>query len=170
MQRAPLPRLGRTALLILPLALLSLVACSGDADPDEMQPPATEPAAETADEQPTAGEDMTHQTVPLAAVNESGVSGEAMGMHSDDAVVMMLELEGLPAEGEYAAHIHSGSCADGGSVAVALDPVIGLADGTGASTTTLEPDAIDPDSDHFVQVHGEGGTPIACGDVEGHGT
>ncbi len=113
--------------------------------------------------------EMMHATIPLAPANASGVSGEAMAMHADDAVVVILELEGLTEEGQYAAHIHIGSCAEGGPVAVTLNPVLGLADGTGTSTTTLEADELDPDDPHFIMVHGEGGTPIACGDMEGHG-
>jgi len=113
-------------------------------------------------------DDIIHAEIPLHEVNGSGVTGEAMAMHSDDAVVVVLDLEGLPAEGEYAAHIHSGTCAEGGGVAAPLNPVMGLADGTGTSTTTLDPHDIPLDAPHFIQVHGEGGTPIACGDMEGH--
>lgn len=141
---------------------------AGDAMPDEtdtMDQPSGEAVQQPAE--PGMGTDeMTEHTVQLAAVGDSGVSGEATGMLTEDALVVMIELDGLPAEGEYAAHIHSGTCAEGGPVAVALDPVIGLSDGTGASTTTLEPDEVDDSEPHFVQVHGEGGTPIACGDME----
>jgi hypothetical protein len=118
---------------------------------------------------PSPMDTMVPVTIALGEMNESGVSGEAMAMHSDDAVVVILELEGLPGEGQYNAHIHGGSCADGGPVLVALNPVAGLADGTGTSTTTLEADELSADASHFVMVHGEGGTPVACGDMEGHG-
>lgn len=115
---------------------------------------------------PPTMEDMVHTTVTLSPVNGSGVSGEAMAMHGDDAIVIMLDLTGLPQEGEYAAHIHIGSCAEGGPVGAALNPVIGLADGTGSSTTTLDAGELNESDRHFVQVHGAGGPPIACGDVE----
>lgn len=148
------------------LLLLPLVGCAPDEAPDpppaEVSPPMEGPAA------PPAA-DLMHATIPLQEVNSSGVSGEAMAMHSDDAVVVILDLEGLTAEGEYPAHIHIGTCADGGPVGVALNPVVGLADGTGASTTTLELDDLDPDDPHFIMVHGDGGAPIVCGDMEGHG-
>ena len=143
-----------------------LVAC-GEAPPP---PPDTEdPPAEMEPEPADPMEDVVHATIPLAEVNGSGVTGEAMAMHSDDAVVMVIDVEGLPEEGEYAVHIHEGTCAEGGPVAEPLNPIMGLGDGTGTSTTTLEPDAIPEDEPHFIQVHGEGGTPIACGDIEGHG-
>ena len=148
------------------LALLApLAACGGD----EAPAPATETAPPPATEAPPPPTEMMHATVVLDEVNSSGVSGEAMAMHSDDAVVVILDLDGLTDEGEYAAHIHIGSCAEGGPVAVSLNPVLGLADGTGTSTTTLEADELAEGDPHFIMVHGEGGTPIVCGDLEGHG-
>lgn len=150
------------------LALALLVTVAACADEPDVDPPESAPTDEMAPQDSAA--DMTHESIDLEAMNESGVTGEAMGMHSDDAVVMMLEIEGLPGEGEYAAHIHSGNCADGGPVATPLDPVVGLADGTGSSTTVLELTEVNQDEPHFVMVHGEGGTPVACGDMEGHGS
>lgn len=150
------------------LALAVLLAVTACADDTEAPIEDLDPAPQTAPESAPASE-MIHHTISLDAMNESGVAGEAMAMHSDDAVVIMLEIEGLPGEGEYPAHIHSGNCADGGPVAVPLDPVIGLPDGTGASTTTLEIDEVSEDEPHFIMVHGEGTNPIACGDMEGHG-
>ncbi|GEM_PF-621720 len=159
-------RPASSVLAILFALPLILVGC-GEAPPppDTDDPPAEmEPAAEPMDPM----EDVIHATIELAEVNGSGVSGEAMAMHSDDAVIIVIDLEGLPEEGEYAAHIHEGTCAEGGPVAEPLNPVMGLGDGTGTSTTTLDPDVIPEDEPHFIQVHGEGGTPIACGDIEGH--
>jgi hypothetical protein len=160
-------RSARSASLLALAPLLLLAGCGGDAPPAEEPvdleaPPAVEAA-------PSPMDTMIHVTIALGPMNESGVTGEAMAMHSDDAVVVILELEGLPGEGQFNAHIHSGSCADGGPVLVALNPVAGLADGTGTSTTTLEADDLDASESHFIMVHGEGGTPIACGNMEGHG-
>ncbi len=152
-----------TALLV---AGLFLIPGCGDSPPAEEALPTPEPA-EPAPADPMAG--MTHAEIELREVNGSGVRGEAMAMHDDATVIVMIEVEGLPAEGEYAAHIHQGSCEDGGPVAVPLNPVLGEADGTGSSTTTLDADEISADERQFIQVHGEGGTPIACGDIEGHG-
>lgn len=146
--------------LILPLA----VAC-GDPDP-EPDPDALPEAREMETER--APEQRMDTTVDLHPVNDSGVQGTAEIMHGDGQAVVVIEVEGLPGEGGYAAHIHRGTCADGGPVAAPLDPVVGLADGTGSSNTTVDTTEIDHDQRHFIQVHGEGGTPIACGDVEGH--
>ena len=160
MKRCPAARRLWALALLAPLA-----ACGGD----EAPAPATETAPPPATEAPPPPTEMMHATVVLDEVNSSGVSGEAMAMHSDDAVVVILDLDGLTDEGEYAAHIHIGSCAEGGPVAVSLNPVLGLADGTGTSTTTLEADELAEGDPHFIMVHGEGGTPIVCGDLEGHG-
>lgn len=168
----PFHRVRFLACLALPGLVIALTfGCGGDpgdAAPDEtgsMEESANEVTPEPAE--PGMGTDeITEHTVQLAAIDDSGVSGDATGMLTEDALVVMIEVEGLPAEGEYAVHIHNGTCAEGGQVAVALDPVIGLSDGTGASTTTLEPDEIDQSTPHFVQVVGEGGTPVACGDME----
>ena len=160
MKRCPAARRLWALALLAPLA-----ACGGD----EAPAPAMETAPPPATEAPPPPTEMMHATVVLDEVNSSGVSGEAMAMHSDDAVVVILDLDGLTDEGEYAAHIHIGSCAEGGPVAVSLNPVLGLADGTGTSTTTLEADELAEGDPHFIMVHGEGGTPIVCGDLEGHG-
>jgi predicted small lipoprotein YifL len=149
----------------LPLLLsFFLLAACGEQPPEEA-PPA--PEAETpAAVETESTQDMADHTVDIQEVNGSGVTGQAMGMHADGSVTMFLELEGLPEEGEYSAHIHSGTCESGGPVAVPLNPVMGLADGTGSSTTILEPDDIPVGEAHFIQVHGQGGTPIACADME----
>jgi hypothetical protein len=148
------------------LASLVVAACGGDAPEDDPVIEAdTTPAVEAA---PSPMDTMMQVTIVLETMNASGVSGEAMAMHSDDAVVVILELEGLPGEAQYAAHIHTGTCAEGGPVLVPLNPVAGLADGTGTSTTTLEADEVGTDTPHFIMVHGEGGTPLACGNMEGH--
>lgn len=152
---------ARMALLLLPFFALFLLAAGCEAPEADLEPPAEvmeEPA------------EVIHATIPLSEVNGSGVSGEAMAMHDADQVTVVIELEGLPAEGEYAAHVHVGTCEEGGPVGAPLNPVMGLADGTGSSTTILDAEELPADESHFIQVHGEGGEPIACGDIEGHGS
>jgi hypothetical protein len=150
------------------LALVLASGCGGGAPAEDGDAaPDSAPAVEAA---PSPMDTMIHVTIALEAMNESGVTGEAMAMHADDAVVVILELEGLPGEAQYAAHIHAGTCAEDGPVAAPLNPVAGLADGTGTSTTTLEADEVGTDTPHFIMIRGEGGIPIACGDMEGHGS
>ena len=148
----------RTLRLAPGLALLGAfalaAACEAPEYEEELPPPA----------QPTMG--VAEATVALEPVDDSGVSGQATAMHTEDEVVVVLELEGLPAAGEYAAHIHAGTCAEGGPVAVPLNDVIADENGTGTSTTAMDADAMDHEEAHFFQVHSADGPPIACGDVE----
>ncbi len=142
-------------------AVFFLVGCEQAPSP-ETEPEPVEPAA--VDPRPV--EDLMETTILLHPVNGSGVSGEALALQSDGAVVVAVDLMGLPDEGEYQAHIHRGVCSEGGPVAVGLNPVIGLADGTGSSTTTLDMEELQgEEGDFFVQVHGETGIPISCGDA-----
>jgi Cu/Zn superoxide dismutase len=112
------------------------------------------------------GTEITEATVALAPVRGSGVSGEASALHSEDEVVVVLQVQGLPRAGQYAAHIHAGTCADGGPVAVPLNAVVAGEDGEGTSSTTLDPGDMDHDQSHFFQVHSADGPPVACGDME----
>jgi hypothetical protein len=145
----------------LPVVVL-LAAC----ETPEQEPPADPPEAAAEDPEAGATGQVPHTVTALDEVGGSGVMGEAMVMRSDETVVVALELEGLPEEREYAAHIHRGTCAEGGPVAHPLNPVMGLDDGRGSSTTMFEADEISPDEPYFFQVHGGDGAPIACGDME----
>lgn len=103
-------------------------------------------------------------TVSLAAKGESGVSGDARVMPAGDSVRIALSLTGLTEGQSYPAHVHTGTCSAGGGVDQPLSPVTGQAGGTGSSTSTLAA-SLFADTTHFVQVHGSGGTPVACGDL-----
>lgn len=139
-------------------------------------------------------------TVTLSPVNESGISGTAVLADAADAEEprahrVTLELSGLEAGQTYPAHVHGGSCEEGGGVVVALESV--TAEGAMASATTiLTPEMVamaaagdeptemaaeegegeemeKPHGPLFIQVHLPDGTPAACGDVpmmehEGH--
>lgn len=154
---------------VLPLLLVCVLAsCGGDPgqEPISDDEAAEAPALEGA---PSPMDTMLHATIVLAEVGESGISGEAMAMHSDDAVVVILEMQGLTEDINHPAHIHAGRCEEGGPVVVALHPVLGLEDGTGTSTTSLDAWEVSQTAEYFIQVHAEDGTPVACGDMEGHG-
>jgi hypothetical protein len=151
------------------LALISVLAACGGNDTEDvaskeaLDAPALEGTASPMDT-------MLHSTIPLEALAGSGVTGEAMAMHAEEAVVVILELRGLTPGAAHPAHIHSGSCADGGPVAVPLTSITGLEDGTGASTTSIGSADISPSQAYFIQVHATDGTPVACGGMEGHGS
>jgi len=107
----------------------------------------------------------TGVTMVLQPLNESGVAAEVMAMETQDILVIVIEASGIPAPGEYPAWLVTGSCELEAEPAIMLDPVIGLQDGTGESTTTLEADEVDRSRPLFVRVHGPGSVPLACGNL-----
>lgn len=78
--------------------------------------------------------------VTLSQVNDSGIEGKAVISHAEDAEAMAahqvkVKLTGA-AEGQtYPAHVHRGSCEEGGPVVTALTSV--EADAEGATSTTV---------------------------------
>ncbi len=145
------------------IALPFLAACGETPDPDL---DLGEPAAEgVAPGQETPAGPPAHVMLPLQPVEGSGVQGDAMLMQEDGSMLVMLDVSGLPGEGEFPAHVHEGTCAEGGPVAEPLSPVSATQDGSGTSTTTLALDVLDWGQPLFVQVHAEDGAPAACGDV-----
>jgi Cu/Zn superoxide dismutase len=149
----------RTLRLPAAAALFSLfliaAACEAPESEEQLQPPPAQPAME-----------VSEATVELEPVEDSGVSGQATASHTETEVTVVLEVEGLPGAGEYAAHIHSGTCAEGGPVAVPLSAVVAGDDGDGTSTTALDAEDMDHDGSHFFQIHSADGPPVACGDLE----
>lgn len=94
----------------------------------------------------------------LAAVENSGVTGEATATHSATDVTIALTVTNPPA-GDLPAHIHTGTCAAGGPVTVELTKV------TNGQSSSLVPLASLPaNQPYYVQVHDASGKPIACGD------
>jgi hypothetical protein len=150
--------------LALFLTPMTFAACGGDQTSAEVDADVLVDGAPV-EMSPSPMDTMMHATITLAAVGSSGVTGEAMTMNSDDLMVLLVELQGLPPEGTFPAHIHAGTCASGGPVAVRLNPVNSLADGTGTSITTMDASEVPADGSFFVQIHGEANAPIACGDL-----
>ena len=84
------------------------------------------------------GNSVTSTTYTLAAVNDSAVSGTAKFTKvSDTETRVEITLEGTPADGDHPAHIHAGSVATPGAIAISLTNVDGA---TGTSTTMIEND------------------------------
>lgn len=100
---------------------------------------------------------------PLAAVENSGVTGEATATHTPTDVTVAVSVSGAP-DAELPAHIHTGTCATGGPVAAELTKLT-----NGQSSTTLTLASLPANQPLFVQVHNAAGAPIACGDMQGHG-
>jgi hypothetical protein len=155
---------------LLPGILLILSAC-GDrgADTQEFAVPPEMPDDPTvltaAEAERVADREELPEASQLLAVDESGVTGRLTVTADPDSVVLLVEVEGLPGEGEYAAHVHRGVCAEGGPVAAPLSPVVGLDGGSGASSTTMAAGTLPANEPLFVQVHGANGAPVACGDI-----
>jgi hypothetical protein len=158
------------ALATLLSASLALASCGGqpaEEAPAEADSAAAEPAVVTNPANPLADDSTEPIPVTLEPVNESGVEGRATQIEMDDSVQISLMVQGLPKDGEYAAHIHKGTCVTGGDVVIRLNPVKAESDGLGRSLTTIAANKLSPNEPHFVQVHGSSGV-LACGDVHGH--
>lgn len=98
-------------------------------------------AQEKAEKAEAKGERQEKVKVSLAAVNESGITGTAAIVRTEDeegtpAHKVTLALEGAAA-GTYPAHIHGGTCEEGGGVVLALESVRVEAEGSATSSTTI---------------------------------
>jgi hypothetical protein len=141
--------------------LVMAAACAKDDDADDAALPADSMALAPApgSEAPPAAPVVTQ----LAAVGSSGVTGQATATHTPTDVTVAINVTGAPA-GDLPAHIHTGTCAAGGPVAVELTKVT-----NGQSSTTVPLSSLPANQSSFVQVHDASGKPIACGDMQGHG-
>src|SRR5688500_12764972 len=105
------------------------------------------------------------QVTNLDDVNNSGIEGEATATHSaNDVTVSIVLKDGAKADATYPAHIHTGTCKDGGPVAVELEAVKNL-----QSSKTVPTSSLPATQPAFVQVHDASGKAVACGDMKGHG-
>jgi hypothetical protein len=147
------------------LGTVILIACREQepaVQPVETTPPAEAPA-------PAAEVTVPPTTVRLEERNRSGITGEATATHTLDSVTIVLNLQGLQAGQEYPAHVHTGSCEQGGPPVVPLNPVRATQGGSGSSRTTAPAARLSPEQPAFIQVHGTNGSPVACADHPGHG-
>lgn len=154
---------------ILVLAAAGLLACGGGDAGGTDGAGAEGQAAGQMEEAggPAAGE-ATSTEVSLAPRNESGIRGTATLRHGADTVDVTVRLTGLDSASSYPAHVHSGSCAEGGGVAVGLNAVSSR-DSTGMSRTRIPASKLEMEGSYFVQAHLPDGTPAACGDLPGMG-
>lgn len=114
-------------------------------------------------------------TVELSAKGESGVRARARLVRDEDHLRLGIAARGIEVGEEYPAHIHRGTCDEGGGVVADVGPVTRSAeDGdVGQATATVpmeelkqakEEGEAEPPS-FFLQIHLPDGTPAACGDV-----
>ncbi|MUP47111.1 hypothetical protein E0K83_15330 [Gramella sp. BOM4] len=105
-------------LSILLLSIVSLVGCSDDDDAVDI---------------PFEGETEVYN---LEERSDSGVSGTATFMENEDgSTTVELDLNGTTSGNMHPAHIHFNSAAEGGDIAISLEPVDGA---TGMSTTIID--------------------------------
>lgn len=154
-----------------------LVACEGGAGAGGGDTTMMTGGADTANmsemqrQQEGMGERMQAQLQP---VNNSGVSGEVNLTPAGNGTTITLTLEGSDAaEGEQArrhlAHVHTGTCANIGSVVAPLDSIVADSGRGLTSTTLVDIDAATlADGNHLVAAHEAGGNPgrpIVCADI-----
>lgn len=153
------------------LAFVAGLAACGDPEEEpyaeeELPPPAAEEdPAQAAPE--LAPEEVEPEVVEMeATTDDPAVTGEATVLREGGLTMVAIDLTGIPEAGEYAAHVHLGTCEEGGPVEIELEPVMALDDGAGSSLTTLEDEELPDDEDWFIQVHAQDGSPISCGDPD----
>jgi len=117
------------------------------------------------------GESVTYD---LRSVADPSISGEATFVEQEDgSTIIELNIMGTPDGGMHPAHIHENTAAEGGDIAISLDPVDGS---TGMSTTIVSADdngnAVTFEEltsyDGYINVHlsaEELGTIVAQGDI-----
>lgn len=119
----------------------------------------------------------TSRTYPLNAVDGSGISGNVVFEEGEGGYTKVtINLSGTPNGGAHPAHIHFNSVAEGGGIAISLEPVNGT---TGSSVTLVnqldDGTFIDYDGltsfEGYVNVHlayGQLETVVAQGDIGGN--
>lgn len=177
------------ALLALPLVL---AACGGGDEGETVDPDnataegqatvdagtgtpsqdSTAPAAPGGSRAAPAAGGGSMGMVTLAAVNNSGITGEASLSGSGTGTQVVLSLRGARPNATHQAHIHNGTCDALGQVVAQLTPVQTDGTGFGASTTNVT-DPLDrfTGGAFVVSAHQAGGSPgpsVSCGPIQAH--
>lgn len=175
----------RSRLWVLPALAVAAAACGGGEGGAEgagdsttaAVSPAPAPSATTPPTTPAestmTGQSSATTPVQLAALNNSGVSGQAQIMEHGAAETMVtVTLQGQ-GSGTHPGHIHSGTCDQLGAVVAPLESVA-MANGTGTSTSTVKVSmGTVMNGQHVVNFHAGSGenpmAPVACGAIPAHG-
>lgn len=153
----------KSAGIALGLLAVLAVGCAREEEIDEdASQPAEMPAPAPSDVTTPAGP-AEPITSSLEAKNDSGITGEVTATHTASDVTVQITLNGAKEGVSYPAHIHTGTCASGGPVAVELTAVTG-----GQSSTTVEASKLPANQPAFVQIHDASNNPVACSDLKGH--
>ena len=104
-------------------------------------------------------------TASLTEEDGSGASGEADLSVNGEGILVQLVMQGLT-EGAHANHLHDGSCAEMGGIDIPLDDIVADDAGDGLQTTANDEQPLSHfETGHYLAVHAEDGTVVACGDV-----
>lgn len=143
-------------MLTMCVMALFIVSCSNDDDAITVDP------------------NLESKTYQLFELANSGVSGSATFTNQiDGSVLVSLDLNGTPQNGMHPSHIHFNTAAEGGAIAVSLNPVNG-ATGTSQTFVTQTDDGMPLDYqslldfDGYINIHlsmDELATVLAQGDI-----
>ncbi len=168
--------MNRSKLLLLVAMPLAFAACADNEA--EVEPGADVAVVPVTTPAPGMGTDMMmgsnmagmEQMVNMAAVGNSGVSGQATLNPQGSQTQVMLTLNGLAPNSAHAGHIHMGTCASLGNVVQPLPEVTADASGSGmvSETVPLDPATV-LNGQHIIAYHqdpGENhGATIVCGSI-----
>lgn len=146
----------KPATLVLTLALPFALACGGGETGEEEAGPGQQEA-----QAPMA----VPETAPLMGMGDSEVAGTVSFTREGGSLEVHVMAENLPAAGEYASHIHEGSCDQPGGVATPLNSVAAPEAGAGQATSSVDATALEAGSSYLVMVHAQEGAPTACANV-----
>lgn len=157
----------KPATLALTLAVPFALACGGGEDGGEMsgEMGGEEPAASESGGQESMSSSAMPQSASLMPMGDSQVGGTVEFTREGDALEVHVMAENMPGPGDYASHIHNGSCGQPGGVVTPLNDVSSAEGGAGEATTSVDATQLEAGSPYLVMVHGSEGAPVACADV-----
>ena len=149
--------------LLLPAVALLFAGCGGGSN--TANPPAVSPAVSQA----------PALVFPMAGVGaaNAGITGTVtIQKHSDgQGFTITIDLKGMVPNTVHISHIHKGSCADNGAIAIPLPNSL-MADASGHATATNEVASPYPGTGFYANVHtgpdlssAANAAPCACGDL-----
>ena len=135
-----------------------LVACGGTSPAPAAQIPVTS----------TPFPQSTPLIVPMLGVGpaNAGITGDLEVVKGSDAFTLTIRLHGLPPNSSPVARLHVGTCAGGGPIDIALQPLSADATGSATSVTSVPKPYEVPSAGWFVDAQGGSPTPLACGDLK----
>lgn len=155
-------RLYAVTLMALVPLVLACEAGEQGGQPGMEEQPGQQPGQQ---QEPMGGEE-TSESSSFEAIGEADVSGDAEFTRTGGSITVAVQMDNLPGgAGDYASHIHDGTCDDYGGVVTPLNDVSGTEAGSGQATTEVDAAQFTPGSPYVAMVHSQEGPPIACAEV-----